>query len=148
MSDARTDAEREADLLDDAELGEMLEEAGAILSEPPRKHEYRDPDYKGGPRNKDEHEMLDAGIRLNAARIVVEETADVAMQANLQLYELMEGLMNDGIPVDFIAEHSGFRHRSSVYRIVRQQLPRLREMRSKIASARAALAQEGGDIHT
>ena len=142
MTDHLTDAEREAELLSAEEIVDMLKEAGAILSEPPAQHQYRDPNYKGGPRNKDPQEMLDAGIKLNAARIVVEETSDVAMQANLQLYELMERLMDAGIPVDFIAEHSGFRHRASVYRIVRQQLPRLREQLAAIERAKRLAGEE------
>lgn len=115
----------EVALIPDDLLGEMLAEARGVLATEPKAYEYTG-DYKGGPRNVDPEILFQAQIEMRAARMVYEEITDRALEATLLLYEKMAEQIEAGIPVEFIAEHSGFKHRASVYRVVRKQLPSLR----------------------
>lgn len=126
------------DLLTDEELRSAREEAERILAEPARAYSYRDPAYKGGPRNVDPEDLVAAALELTTARIMVEEFDDRAAEARIQRLERCAELLDAGIPVDFIAEHSGLNHRSSVYRDVKR-IPTMRAAREAAQRIRARL---------
>lgn len=135
FADIPVTAEEDAafsELLSENELRESLSEAEVILAQLPRQYQYTT-NYKGGPRNIPPEALTAAAVELTSTRLVHEEMDDRAAAAKLQHYEKVDEMLGLGIPVDFIAEHSGLAHRSSVYRAVRQQLPKLRQ---KAASAR------------
>jgi hypothetical protein len=122
------------DLLPDDELRAAQEEADRILAQPAKEYAYRS-DYKGGPRNIDTGTLTSAAIELTTARIMIEELDDRLMEAKIARLERIEELLEIGVPVDFVAEHSGLKHRSSVYRAIRS-LPRLHEARRQLQQLR------------
>lgn len=143
-----TEREREMlkDYVPDDELQAMIADANKMVAAAggTRQYNYRT-EHRGGPRNVDPERLLAASIELGAARMVYEQLTDRVMEATLILYERMAEMLEDGIPVDFVAEHSGFRHRPSVYRIVNKQLPDLRRALGEARRVREALAQGGRD---
>lgn len=129
------------DLLSDEELAEAKLEAEEILRQPAKEYSYRDPNYKGGPRNTDVEELTAAAIELTTARVVIEEYEDRLSEARVQRIERIEEMLAAGIPVDFIAEHSGMKHRSSVYRAMKL-LPKQQEQRDRARQLRAAVSRQ------
>ncbi len=126
------------DLLTEEELTEARAEAERILSQPTREYSYRDPDYRGGPRNVDSDDLVAAALELTTVRVMVEEFDDRAAEARIQRLERCAELLDAGIPVDFIAKHSGLKHRSSVYRDVKK-IPEMRAARAAAQKIRAGL---------
>lgn len=125
------------DLLSDRELAEAQAEAEKILAQPVKEYEYRT-EYKGGPRRVDDETLMGAAIELATGRQIVEEIEDRLNEARTMLYERVEEMVEAGIPVEFVAEHSGLKHRSSVYRAIKQ-LPKMQAGSRRVQELRAAL---------
>jgi hypothetical protein len=126
------------DLLSEDELREALGQADQILAQPAKEYDYRDPSYKGGPRNLSEEEKLAAAIELTSIRVLIEEIEDRLAEARIALVEQCQEQVDQGVPVDWIAEHSGYKHRSSVYRAL-AQLPSMKAKRASAANLRARI---------
>lgn len=144
-----TEREREMlkDCIPDADLQDMIAGARQMVSDAgTREYNYRT-EYRGGPRNVDPELLLAASIELGAARMVYEQMSDRVMEATLILYERMAEMLDQGIPVDFVAEHSGFKHRPSVYRIVNKQLPDLRRALGEARRVREAIGGRDATHH-
>lgn len=127
-------------LLSPAELREAEVEADRILAQPAKSYEYRT-EYKGGPRRLDSDTLVAAAVELATCRQVVEEIEDRLNEAKVMLYERVEEMVELGIPVEFVAEHSGLKHRSSVYRAIKQ-LPGLQAGSRRVQELRAALRSQ------
>lgn len=128
---------KDDDLLSDDELRAMQAEAGEILAQPVKKYDYRDPSYKGGPRKLTDEEALAAIVELAGARMVNEELKDRLMQAKVFLLDLCQEQIDNGVPMSLVAEHSGYKHRSSLYR----DLAQLPAMKAKLNAAADLQAQ-------
>lgn len=124
-------------LLSPAELREAEVEADRILAQPAKEYEYRT-DYRGGPRRVDDETLVAAAVELATGRQIVEEIEDRLNEARILLYERVEEMVEIGIPIAFVAEHSGLKHRSAVYRAIKQ-LPVLQAGSRRVQALRAAI---------
>lgn len=123
------------DLLTEDELREAKVEADRILSQPAKEYRYTS-DYRGGPRNAPIETLQATAIELTTASLVLQELSERRDEAEFIWLEQIEAAKLANVPMDHIAQYSGLKHRSSVYRA----LERLEEKRKQ--RHLAALAQE------
>lgn len=125
-------------LMSDDELQEAQAEAQRVLAQPVQQYDYRDPSYKGGPRRLSPEEATAAAVELTSIRVLVEELEDRLTEARILLLDMCQEQIESGVPVELIATHSGYRHRSSVYRAL-AKLPSMKAKRNSAADLRARI---------
>lgn len=130
----------DGELLSPTELAEMVSDAESIEAKPKPEYQYRDEARRGGPSQAPDDVRLAAAIELTAARRVFEEMEDALFEAKLLLYEKIAEWAEAGVPMDLIAQHSGLGHRSSVQRVIREQLPKMRQRANVGKAIRRATA--------
>lgn len=129
-------------LLSDEELREMTAEADQILAQPAQRYDYRDPNYKGGPRKVDDDTLLGAAVEMMGVTNLIDQLEDQLAEAKILRIQICEHQMNAGIPVEFIAKTSGYKHRASVYRAI-ESLPKLMARRGAASDIASKIRRAG-----
>lgn len=80
----------------------------------------------GGAKHTDPEIMQQAEVEIKAAKLALEHYRECMVEAELLLLVHVEKWVKIGIPVQAVADFSGLKHRSQVYRAINDKLPKTR----------------------